>query len=55
MSVLSEKGGQAMVGNDEFAPTKPDNAFDRPAIVKYRIFFSPLFESNISRTFAGSL
>ena len=33
ISVLSENGGQAMVGNSELAPTNPDSALDRPAIV----------------------
>ena len=33
ISVLSEKGGQAMVGNSELAATNPDRALDRPAMV----------------------
>jgi hypothetical protein len=33
MSALSEKGGHPRVGNSEFAATKPDKAFDLPAIV----------------------
>ena len=33
MSVLSTKGGHAIVGKVEFAPTKPDKAFERPEIV----------------------
>ena len=37
ISVLSEKGGHANVGKDEFAATKPDRAFDLPAIVTYKI------------------
>ena len=33
ISVLSEKGGQANVGNSELAATNPDRALDRPAMV----------------------
>ena len=33
ISALSEKGGHPKVGNSEFAATKPDRAFDLPAIV----------------------
>jgi hypothetical protein len=33
MSDLSEKGGHPIVGNSEFAATKPDKALDLPAIV----------------------
>ena len=33
ISALSAKGGQAKVGNSEFAPTNPESALDLPAIV----------------------
>ena len=33
ISALSENGGHPIVGNSEFAATKPDKALDLPAIV----------------------
>jgi hypothetical protein len=42
ISALSENGGQPSVGNSEFAATKPESAFDLPAIVTYTIFPYPI-------------
>ena len=55
MSTLSLKGGQAIVGLLQFAPTKPERAFDLPAIVtKTTASFSPK-DLIISYTFSGFL
>ena len=39
ISVLSVNGGHAIVGKPELAPTKPESALERPAIVTYEGFF----------------
>ena len=51
MSALSEKGGQPMVGNLEFAATNPDSALDLPAMVMYTSLPASLFSSSIFKTF----
>ena len=55
ISTLSLKGGHAIVGFLQFAPTKPERALDLPAIVtKTTASFSPK-DLIISNTFSGFL
>ena len=55
ISVLSTNGGHAMVGNSELAPTKPESALDRPAIVIYTTDSSFALSSKILSTSRGCL
>ena len=52
---MSLNGGQAMVTFLELAATKPESAFDRPAMVTKIVFGFFLYFSTISKTFLGSL
>jgi len=55
ISVLSVNGGHAIVGKPELAPTKPESALERPAIVTYTRDSSFALSSSIFRTSKGCL